>query len=81
MWQYMWKNDQTYEKKGSYDWDGEQTPDDPKDDCESTSWKNYTDEWQNPHRHPLNQVYRKIDRSRPTLQCLIEKGLIEFDGD
>ena len=79
MWQYFWKNDSTYEKKGSYDWDGEQTPDDPYDDCFGESWENYVDDWQNPHRHPLNIVYVKKDKTRPTIKCLIEKGLIEFE--
>ena len=79
MWQYFWKNDQTYEKKGSYDWDGEQTPDDPFDDCFGDAWENYLDDWQNPHRHPLNIVYVKKDKTRPTIKCLIEKGLIEFE--
>ena len=79
MWQYMWKNENTYQKVGTYDWDGEQTEDYDWDDCEGTAWENYADEWQNPSRHPLNIVYRKRDQSRPTIKCLIEKGLIEFD--
>ena len=79
MWQYMWKNDTIYEKMGVYDWDGEQTPDDLMDDCEGTAWENYADEWQNPNRHPLNMIYVKKDRTRPTIKCLVEKGLIEFD--
>ena len=79
MWQYFWKNDSTYEKKGSYDWDGEQTPKDPSDDCFGEAWENYLDDWQNPHRHPLNIVYVKKDKTRPTIKCLIEKGLIEFE--
>ena len=79
MWQYMWKNDNTYQKVGTYDWDGEQTEDYDWDDCEGTSWAIYNLEWQNPNNHPLNTVYRKRDRTRPTIKCLIEKGLIEFD--
>ena len=79
MWKYFWNNDNTYQKVGIYDWDGEQTPDDLMDDCEGTSWENYDDEWQNPNKHPLNTVYRKRDKSRPTIKCLIEKGLIEFE--
>ena len=79
MWKYMWKNEKTYGKLGVYDWDGEQTPDFDWDDCEGTAWENYDDEWQNPNNHPLNTVYRKRDKSRPTIKCLIEKGLIEFE--
>ena len=70
MWKYMWKSN-TYENIATYDWDGEQTPDDIMDDCEGTAWENYADEWQNPSRHPLNKVYVKKDQSRPTILSLI----------
>ena len=79
MWKYMTLNDQTYDIKGSYDWNGEQTPDDPYDDCQSMSWNEHNDEWRNPNNHPLNHVFTKKDQSRPTIKCLIEKGLIEFE--
>ena len=81
MWQYFFKNERTYEKKGAYDWDGDQTPNDPSDDCFSLTppWEAYDDEYEDPNRHPLNTVYVKRDRSRPTIKCLIEKGLIEFE--
>ena len=81
MWKYMTLNDQTYDIKGSYDYDGEQTPDDPSDDCMGISWEQHTEDWRNPNNHPLNHVFVKKDQSRPTIKCLIEKGLIEFDGD
>ena len=81
MWQYMWENDTTYDKKAVYDWDGEQTPDNLMDDCEGTSWEDYTAGHPQGHKHPLNIVYVKKDKTRPTIKCLIEKGLIEFDGD
>ena len=80
MWKYMTLNDQTYDIKGTYDWDGEQTPDDLMDDCMSISWEDHDDEWKNPTYNPLNQVFVKKDQSRPTIKCLIEKGLIEFEG-
>ena len=80
MWKYMWKNNKVYRKAGTYDWDGEQTPSDPGDDCDGTSWKDHNHGWR-PHEHPLNQVYVKIDTTRPTTNCLIEKGLIEFEED
>lgn len=79
MWKYMTLNDQTYDIKGSYDWDGEQTPDNLMDDCAGIAWEDYTDEWKNPTYNPLNQVFVKKDQSRPTIQCLKEKGLIEFE--
>ena len=78
MWKYMWKNDSIYRKAGTYDWDGEQTPSDPDDDCEGSSWEDHDYGWR-PENHPLNQVYVKKDISRPTIRCLIEKGLIEFE--
>ena len=79
MWKYMTLNDQTYDIKGSYDYDGEQTPDDPFDDCMSISWEQHTEDWRNPNNHPLNHVFVKKDQSRPTIKCLIEKGLIDFE--
>ena len=79
MWKYMTLNDQTYDIKGSYDYDGEQTPDDPLDDCMGISWEQHTEHWRNPNNHPLNHVFVKKDKSRPTIKCLIEKGLIEFE--
>lgn len=79
MWEYMYLNKGTYERKGVYDYDGEQTPDDPMDDCLGDSWEDH-DPW-GYDAHPLNIVYVKKDQSRPTIQCLKEKGLIEFDGD
>ena len=81
MWKYMTLNDQTYDIKGTYDWDGEQTPDDLMDDCAGASWEDHNDEWKNPTYNPLKRVFVKKDQSRPTIKCLIEKGLIEFDGD
>ena len=78
MWKYMTKNDQTYDIKGTYDWDTEQTPDDDTDDCYSNSWEVHADEWQNPQYHPLNQVFVKKDKTRPTIKCLEEKGLIVY---
>ena len=76
MWKYMYKSD-TYENKAIYDHDGEQTPDDPMDDCLGDSWEDH-DPW-GYDAHPLNTVYVKKDQSRPTIKCLIEKGLIEFE--
>lgn len=78
MWKYMTLNDQTYDIKGSYDWDGEQTPDDPSDDCFGVAWEEHLDHWNNPNNHPLNHVYVKKDRTRPTIKCLEEKGLITY---
>ena len=83
MWHYMWKNSSpgdTYQKAGTYDWDGEQTPDYDWDDCAGHSWEDH-DYGHRPDEHPLNQVYVKRDKSRPTINCLIEKGLIEFEED
>ena len=81
MWKYMWKNQKIYRRAGTYDWDGEQTPSDPDDDCESHSWEDHPNFGRPLDEHPLNQVYVKIDTSRPTINCLIEKGLIEFEED
>ena len=78
MWKYMWKNDTIYRKAGTYDWDGEQTPSDLGDDCEGSSWEDHDHGWR-PENHPLNQVYVKIDTSRPTIRCLEERGLIEYE--
>ncbi len=77
MWKYMWKND-TYEAVATYDYDGEQTPEDPMDDCDGGSWEDHDHGWR-PDEHPLNMVYVKKDTSRPTIQCLVEKGLIKFE--
>lgn len=77
MWKYMWKND-AYDDIATYDWDGEQTPADLMDDCEGASWEDHDYGWR-PEHHPLNKVYVKKDQSRPTIKCLIEKGLIEFE--
>ena len=79
MWKYMTLNDQTYDIKGTYDYDGEQTPNDPSDDCLGISWEQHTEDWKNPNNHPLNHVFVKKDKTRPTINCLIEKGLIEFE--
>ena len=79
MWKYMTLNDQTYDIKGSYDWDGEQTPDDPSDDCFGVAWEQHLDHWNNPNNHPLNHVFVKKDRSRPTLACLELRKLIEYE--
>ena len=81
MWKYMTLNDQTYDIKGTYDYDGEQTPDDPSDDCYGDSWKEHTEDWLNPNNHPLNHVFVKKDKSRPTIACLEERGMIEYDED
>lgn len=81
MWKYMTLNDQTYDIKGSYDYDGEQTPDDPLDDCMGISWEQHAEEWRNPNNHPLNHVFVKKDKSRPTIKCLEERGLIEYEED
>ena len=82
MWVYMTLNDQTYDIKGSYDYDGKQTPDDPSDDCMSRSWEDYVERWDDtPNSHPLNYVFVKKDKSRPTLACLEERGLITYDED
>ena len=78
MWKYMWKSD-TYEAVETYDWDGEQTPTYKTDDCEGTSWENHDYGWR-PEHHPLNKVYVKKDRSRPTIACLEERGLIKYEG-
>ena len=79
MWKYMTKNDQIYDIKGTYDWDGEQTPDDLMDDCAGGSWEDHDDEWKNPAYNPLNQVFVKKDQSRPTIKCLEERGLIKYE--
>lgn len=82
MWKYMTLNDQTYDIKGSYDWDGKQTPDNPFDDCESWSWTYHDGKgWKDPNAHPLNWVFVKKDKSRPTIACLEERGMIEYDED
>ena len=81
MWKYMTLNDQIYDIKGTYDFDGEQTPEDPSDDCWGMSWAQHVDHWNNPNNHPLNHVVVKKDKTRPTIRCLIEKGLIEFEED
>lgn len=81
MWKYMWKNSgpsDTYQNIGTYDWDGNQTPDYEWDDCTSTSWHHHDHGWR-PDEHPLNQVYRKRDQSRPTIRCLEERGLIQYE--
>ena len=80
MWKYMTLNDQLYDIKGSYDYDGEQTPEDPLDDCMSISWEQHVDHWKNPNNHPLNHVFVKKDRSRPTIKCLEERGLIKYEN-
>ena len=79
MWEYMSKNPQTYDIKGSYDFDGEQTPDDPSDDCDSISWEQHTNNWKDPNAHPLNWVFVKKDKTRPTIRCLAERGLIQYE--
>ena len=79
MWRYMTLNDQTYDIEGTYDYDGEQTPDNPMDDCMSISWEEYTDQWRDPNNHPLNHVFVKKDKSRPTIRCLEQRGLIKYD--
>ena len=80
MWVYMTLNDQTYDIKGSYDYDGEQTPDDPSDDCMSRSWEDYEDRWADkPSRNPLNYVFVKKNQSRPTISCLASRGLIKYE--
>ena len=81
MWKYMTLNDQTYDIKGSYDFDGRLTPDDPSDDCTGRSWEQHTEDWRNPYNHPLNHVFVKKDKSRPTIACLEERGMIEYDED
>ena len=81
MWKYMTLNDQTYDIKGSYDYDGEQTPDDPSDDCMSISWEWHQDQWKDPNNHPLNHVFVKKDKTRPTIKCLEERGLITYEED
>ena len=79
MWKYMTLNDQIYDIKGSYDYDGQQTPNDPSDDCSSISWQQHTEDWRNPNNHPLNHVFVKKDRSRPTIRCLASRGLIKYE--
>mgnify|MGYP006238996351 CR=1 FL=1 len=79
MWKYMTLNDQTYDIKGSYDYDGEQTPEDPMDDCMGISWEQHVDHWKNPNNHPLNHVFVKKDKTRPTIACLEERGLIKYE--
>ena len=81
MWKYMDRNYQTYDVKGSYDYDGEQTPEDPTDDCMSISWEQHTEDWLNPNNHPLNNVFVKKDKTRPTIACLEERGLIKYEED
>ena len=81
MWKYMTLNDQIYDIKGTYDYDGEQTPEDPMDDCMGISWEQHLEHWNNPNNHPLNHVFVKKDRSRPTIKCLEERGLIKYQED
>jgi len=80
MWVYMMNNKQTYDINGTFDWDGEQTPEDPSDDCASTSWESHTNWHDDPSKNPLNQVFVKKDTSRPTIRCLDEKDLIFYGG-
>lgn len=79
MWKYMALNNQTYDIKGCYDYDGEQTPKDPTDDCMSISWEYHLDHWKDPNAHPLNWVFTKKDKTRPTIACLEERGLIKYE--
>ena len=78
MWKYMWKNEQTYKRVGVYDWDGEQTPNDPSDDCFGDSWEDHDYGWR-PDEHPLNLVYIKKDQTRPTLRCLELRKVLEYE--
>ena len=77
MWKYMWKSE-TYENVAIYDWDTEQTPNNPDDDCWGVAWE-HTEENLQPEEHPLNSVFVKKDKTRPTIECLEEKGLIQYE--
>ena len=80
MWEYFYSSDD-YDKKPFDNEDGDFTPDDPSDDCESDSYLKHGGYWDDDKEefqsHPLNNVYYKKDQSQPTINCLKEKSLVD----
>ena len=87
-WSYFYYSND-YEKKPLDYIDGDYTPDDPSDDCEASAYHQHYEEnfdtWDPVYgmppkdefqAMPINNVAIKKDKSKATLRCLDEKGLL-----